>query len=217
MANKTYAQWCPVSRALDIVGERWTLLIVRDLGLGVRRFSELQADLVGISPSLLSGRLRQLTEAGVIERVGVQYQLTDRGVDLLDVVGELGRWGVDLMSDRTETDRRSAVQSRSVLRHLVSTDRLPDHAFTAEFRLDEFVHTLAIAPVDLEVRPHRRVRVVDGMAHGAADARVEGSIDVIAKYRRGVIDADAAFTGSGLVVFGDERATGLVAQLFAPG
>ncbi len=217
VANKTYAQWCPVSRALDVVGERWTLLIVRDLGLGVRRFSELQADLVGISPSLLSGRLRQLTEAGVIERERAQYRLTERGTALLEVVAELGRWGLELMPDRYEVERRSTLQSRSVLRYLVSTDRLPDHSFTVEFQLDDGVHTLDIAPPEQGLRPHHRVSVVAGPVDRSVDVRVTGSIDLIAQYRRGVIAADVAFADHGLTLDGDERSADLVTQLFAPG
>ncbi len=88
-----YGQYCPISRALDLLGERWTLLIVRDLLVGTTRFNELARGLPGLSRSLLSLRLRQLERAGVVERVDGEYLLTGAGRELQPVVFGLAEWG----------------------------------------------------------------------------------------------------------------------------
>lgn len=95
---KSYGQRCPVTRALDLVGDRWTLVIVRDLLDGPRRFARLRADLTGISPTLLAQRLDRLVVDGLAERSDDGYRLTSRGEALAPVVDELGRWGLDLMT-----------------------------------------------------------------------------------------------------------------------
>ena len=112
MNSKVYGQFCPVARSLDVIGDRWTLLIVRDLLLGTRRFKDLQASLVGIAPNLLSDRLRRLEEAGLVIRTffkqlppRVEYRLTDKGKSLDSVVKSLARFGMlNLMSPPTRRD-----------------------------------------------------------------------------------------------------------------
>ncbi|HVX17885.1 MAG TPA: winged helix-turn-helix transcriptional regulator [Acidimicrobiales bacterium] len=88
-----YGQYCPVTRALDVVGERWSLLIIRDLLVGTSRFNDLARGLPGLSRTLLSKRLRQLEAAGIVTRRGTDYVLTDAGEALHDVVFGLGAWG----------------------------------------------------------------------------------------------------------------------------
>lgn len=104
---KTYGQLCAVARALDIVGDRWTLLVVRELLiLGRARFTDIQQGLPGIAPNLLSQRLRDLEEHGLLRRdtapppaTGVAYQLTDRGRALDGVIRELLKWGAPTVPD----------------------------------------------------------------------------------------------------------------------
>jgi DNA-binding HxlR family transcriptional regulator len=97
---KPYDQACPVAKALELVGERWTLLIVRDLLGGARRFQDFQASLPGIAPALLSERLKLMEEHGLVARrfysehpPRAEYGLTDRGRELGVVVGALAAWG----------------------------------------------------------------------------------------------------------------------------
>ncbi|MDL4777215.1 MULTISPECIES: winged helix-turn-helix transcriptional regulator [Thermomonosporaceae] len=91
--GKDYAaQDCSLARALEVVGERWTLLIVRDAFYGVRRFSDFQAHL-DIPRAVLSSRLHALTEAGVLDKHGHEYVLTSMGTELWPVVHTLARWG----------------------------------------------------------------------------------------------------------------------------
>jgi len=88
-----YGQYCPISRALDVLGERWTLLIVRDLLVGTTRFNDLARGLPGLSRSLLTKRLRQLERAGIVERLDGEYLLTEAGRGLEPIVFGLGEWG----------------------------------------------------------------------------------------------------------------------------
>jgi DNA-binding HxlR family transcriptional regulator len=101
MAGKrSYGDPCGIARALDVVGERWALLVVRELVLGPKRFTDLRAHLPGIATDVLSQRLRQLEQAGVLRPValpspasGQAYELTPRGRGLEPVLHALGRWG----------------------------------------------------------------------------------------------------------------------------
>jgi DNA-binding HxlR family transcriptional regulator len=106
MLAKSYKQFCGVAKALDIVGERWTLLIVRDLLLGPRRYTDFARSLVGITPSLLAKRLRELTEHGVVEPTASRtYQLTEHGRCLEPVVLGLGAFGARTMHEPAADDR----------------------------------------------------------------------------------------------------------------
>lgn len=88
-----YGQYCPISRALDVLGERWSLLILRDILVGSTRFNDLARGLPRLSRSLLTKRLRQFERAGIIERVGNHYLLTEAGRGLEPIVFGLGEWG----------------------------------------------------------------------------------------------------------------------------
>jgi DNA-binding HxlR family transcriptional regulator len=90
---RTYAQYCPIVRAVETLGDRWTLLILRDMLVGARRFNELARGLPGISRALLSRRLRQLVAAGLVEQVHDGYELTQAGHDLRPLVFGLAEWG----------------------------------------------------------------------------------------------------------------------------
>lgn len=94
MATSTsYGQYCPLSRALDVLGERWSLMIIRDLYAGTSRFNDLARGLPGLSRGLLSRRLRQLEAAGVVDHVDGHYRLSPAGRDLEPVLFGLGTWG----------------------------------------------------------------------------------------------------------------------------
>jgi DNA-binding HxlR family transcriptional regulator len=97
-----YDQWSPDTRALDLVGDKWTLLIVRDLAAGPRRFVELQRVLPGISTEQLRSRLNRMVADGLLTRQRyrevpprVDYELTERARDLMPVLGALARWGYE--------------------------------------------------------------------------------------------------------------------------
>ncbi|MFC0622856.1 winged helix-turn-helix transcriptional regulator [Kribbella deserti] len=100
--GRSYRQFCGLARALDVVGDRWNLLIVRELLPGPQRYNELKASLVGIATNLLAERLRSLEENGIVERqlgdTGVRYALTPWGAELREPMEALGRWGAPLLA-----------------------------------------------------------------------------------------------------------------------
>jgi DNA-binding HxlR family transcriptional regulator/putative sterol carrier protein len=100
MAKRSYDQYCGLAQALDLVGERWTLLIVRELLMGPKRYTDLRESLPGIATNLLADRLEHLVRVGVVGRERLQpptpaviYRLTERGRGLETPIIELGRWG----------------------------------------------------------------------------------------------------------------------------
>ncbi len=106
--RKTYGQACPVAKTLELIGDRWTLLVVRDLLPGCRRFQDLLESLPGIAPNILSDRLKRLEEHELIARrfysehpPRAEYELTDKGKELGVIVGALAAWG------SRHVDRRS--------------------------------------------------------------------------------------------------------------
>jgi DNA-binding HxlR family transcriptional regulator len=106
--DTTSSLGCPVARTAEIIGNKWTPLIVRDLERGCRRFSELERSLVGISPKTLSERLKRLEEAGVVVRAcfaevppRVEYSLTDKGHALLPVIESMRSFGATWLADES--------------------------------------------------------------------------------------------------------------------
>ena len=100
-ARRSYDDACAAAHALDLVGERWALLVVRELVLGPKRFTDLMAGLPGVSTNILSERLRGLEGAGIVRRrtlpppaASKVYELTEWGAELEDIIVRLGRWGV---------------------------------------------------------------------------------------------------------------------------
>src|SRR3954465_10675592 len=108
---RSYDEYCAIAKSLDVIGDRWTLLIVRELTLrGACRYTDLRNGLPGIASNLLAGRLRELEHAGVIAREDAPppvatalFRLTPRGEHLRPVLEGLGRWGIPLMGG-TEPD-----------------------------------------------------------------------------------------------------------------
>ncbi|MFF4312731.1 winged helix-turn-helix transcriptional regulator [Streptomyces sp. NPDC001507] len=109
--RRSYDQFCSAARALDVVGDRWTLLIVRELLAGPRRYTDLHADLPGVSTDVLASRLKDMERDGLTTRrrlpppgAAYVYELTPRGRELLPVLQALGRWGEPELGERRPTD-----------------------------------------------------------------------------------------------------------------
>ena len=145
---RTYGDRCGVARALDAIGERWALLVVRELLLGPKRFTDLRAGLPHIGPDMLSQRLRELERAGVLHRHTLPppagsrvYELTERGRELEPVVLALGRWGS--RAPFPGGDARLGVDAFVVaLKTLFQPTNLEA---TVELRLDDQAFTATIA------------------------------------------------------------------------
>lgn len=148
MAARDYGQYCGITQALELVGERWALLIVRDLLVGPRRYGELAAGLPRIPSNILAARLKQLQEAGVIRRVPrsriIIYELTPYGHELEPVVLALGAWGFKALGDPRDeqviTPDSMTMTLRTAFRPHVAAG-LPPTAYAAR-----------LGPADLLVR-----------------------------------------------------------------
>jgi DNA-binding HxlR family transcriptional regulator len=107
MPERTYNQYCGLARALDLVGERWALLVMRELTLGGKRFTDLREGLPGIGTNVLATRLRELQADGIVRKLRLMppadttvYMLTDHGARLVPAMLALGRWGAKTMGPR---------------------------------------------------------------------------------------------------------------------
>jgi DNA-binding HxlR family transcriptional regulator len=134
-----YKQYCPVARASEILAERWTPLIVRELIAGSHRFNEIERALPGISRSLLASRLRHLHDAGVVERLpGAQskvpeYHLSEAGRELTSVIEALGAWGVRWAFDDPQPEELDAGLLVWKIHQRINHERLPNRRTVVEF------------------------------------------------------------------------------------
>lgn len=130
------AQYCPVSKGADLLGDRWKILIVRELSFGPLRFNQFERGLPGISRSVLSARLRRLASDGVLERApDGGYQLTTVGRELAPVLKELGNWVATwIMDDPSPAEADPELLMLYISRH-VDADELPAERVVARFDL----------------------------------------------------------------------------------
>lgn len=156
--KRTYGDPCGIARALDVVGERWALLVVRELLLGPKRFTDLRAGLPHLGQDVLSQRLRELERAGVVQRTTLPppagsrvYELTDWGHELEPVVLSLGRWGsrAPFPPDRTELGVDSLVLALKTVFDPDRADGLTGASY--ELRLGEQVFTARLADRHLDL------------------------------------------------------------------
>lgn len=132
-ATRTYGQRCGLALSLDLLGERWTLLIVRELARGPKRFRDLLEGLDGIGTNLLSARLKSLEEAGVVEKVTLPapaevpaYALGPKGLSLEPILEDLALWGFELgVIERDELRTRAAWAAMSMRAQMVRSDGPP--------------------------------------------------------------------------------------------
>ncbi|MEO3757095.1 winged helix-turn-helix transcriptional regulator [Mycobacterium sp. B14F4] len=133
-----YGQFCPVAKAMELLDERWTVLVVRELLAGSTHFNDLRRGVPKMSPTLLSKRLQTLTRAGVVERSEIDgrtiYTLTDCGRELVGVVEALGTWSVRWMSDLAEKDLDPSVLMWDI-RRTISLEQWPRARTVVAFRL----------------------------------------------------------------------------------
>src|SRR5262245_27032300 len=136
-----YQQYCPVSRAAEILADRWTPLIVRELVLGSHRFNDIERGLPGISRSLLASRLRDLEDACVVERLPraqsklTEYHLTEAGRELKVVIEALGAWGVRWAFGDPRPEELDAGLLVWKIHQRIDRERLPETRTVVEFDL----------------------------------------------------------------------------------
>jgi DNA-binding HxlR family transcriptional regulator len=163
VGERTYGQGCAIAHALDLVGERWALLVVRDLLLGPKRFTDLLTGLPGISPGVLTQRLRELTDAGVLGRRRLRapaaswvYELTPWGNQLAPIVTSLAQWA----SHSPGMPYDAPMGSDSVM---LSLGALFDHTAAADLEMTIAIH-LGDEPFQVRVA-HGELMVSRGDTH----------------------------------------------------
>jgi DNA-binding HxlR family transcriptional regulator len=133
-----YGQFCSFARALDLVGERWTLLVVRELLSGSSRFNDIRRGIPRISRTMLSARLRDLADSGLITRgAGPTYELTEEGRELGGIVRELGTWGQRWLPRTLPREELDADALLWDMRRRVRLEELPDAPVVARFELSD--------------------------------------------------------------------------------
>lgn len=143
MPRRSYDQYCPLARGMDVVGERWTVLIVRELLAGPRRYTDLHADLPGVSTDVLASRLKEMENDGLVTRrrlappaATAVYELTPRGRDLLPALMVLADWGAADLAQRRPTDALRAHWFAIPLMHRIA-ELVAPCAGVVEVRLSE--------------------------------------------------------------------------------
>jgi DNA-binding HxlR family transcriptional regulator/putative sterol carrier protein len=141
--KRSYGQYCTVARALDVVGERWTLLLVREFSTGPKRFKDLLGGLPGIGTNLLTNRLKTLERQGIVRRATLPppagsnvYELTELGRSLEPVIVTLSRWGAKLLDAPGEGEELRAGWAAVAMRSAIGQRVADDRPSTYEFRID---------------------------------------------------------------------------------
>jgi DNA-binding HxlR family transcriptional regulator len=186
---KSYGQYCAIARGLDVVGDRWTLLIVRELLTGPRRYADLQEGLAGIATNLLADRLRHLEEHGVVERDGRgTYTLTKWGQGLADPIYALARWASPLMGDPAGDDQFRSSWLRPVVANIF--DGIDPHRpdITIEIHTGESPMTIVSSGGRVQLQPGSADSpelVISGPPHGVMGL-LAGRLDKASASERGV-------------------------------
>src|SRR4051812_3355243 len=187
---RSYGQYCAMAKALDVVGDRWTLLIVRELAAqGPSRYTDLRNGLPGIATNMLADRLREMEQAGIVRRqeapppvATTLFSLTERGEELMPVLHALGRWGVAYMGEQGEDEFRG-YWLKYPLEQLFA-DAAPDEPpVTLELHTGD-------GPVVVET-VDGAIRVRPGSADHP-DAVISGDADVVINLLRGSVDLRGA-------------------------
>ncbi|MFG1946160.1 winged helix-turn-helix transcriptional regulator [Nonomuraea sp. NPDC048826] len=152
MEQRTYKQYCATARTLDLIGERWTVLLIRELLTGPKRFSDLQASLRGLGTGLLAARLKHLEHEGLARKVTLPppartsaYALTEAGAELAPAILELARWGLKwAMDERREDETFHPGWAVLGLRACFDADAAAGIHVVCEFRVDEEVFHIRV-------------------------------------------------------------------------
>ena len=157
--KRSYDQYCAVARGLDIIGDRWTLLLVRDLLLGPKRYKDLLSGLPGIGTNLLADRLKELEAARLIERTvlpppagSAVYQLTETGQSLETVMTALGRWGARFLGPPKKTDVMVPRAYFVAMRGVFNPEAAAGITLTYEVRIGDLVFEVRVADGRLTTR-----------------------------------------------------------------
>jgi DNA-binding HxlR family transcriptional regulator len=209
-ARRKYDQGCGSAHALDLIGDRWALLVVRELLLGPKRFTDLRDGLPGIGPNVLSQRLSELEEIGVLRRrvlpppaASTVYELTEWGMELDDIVVQLGRWGARSPDLRLGPETRPEWLMLG-MRSIYDPEEEPAPT-TYELRFGDETFWARTDPASLTV----------GRGEASQpDAVLTSDVETVAKLLRGMLKPAAALKSGALRLEGDRAAFDRLPSLF---
>lgn len=197
MLKRSYGQYCGFARAVESLGERWALLIIRDLLNSPKRFTDLHRGLAGVPTNVLTARLKELESAGIIRRNvlpsperGVAYELTEYGAELEEIVLRLGRWGAKTLGDPRPGEVVTVDSMIMALRTIFRPEAARNARVTFELRMGDIVIHARVNEGNAHVAkgpaPHADLVIEGGPAikqllsgeRTAADAIASGSVKV---------------------------------------
>jgi DNA-binding HxlR family transcriptional regulator/putative sterol carrier protein len=210
-SNETYKDGCAAAHALSLVGERWALLVVRELMLGPKRFTDLRAGLPNVSPNVLAQRLRDLEEVGVVQKrklpppaAAQVYELTPWGYGLEPVLVQLGRWGVQspLLPKGASLSLNSLILS---LRTMFNPQMAKGLKASYELKLGDYYFFAHVENSQFEILP-------GGAKH--PDATLETTPDILAALVYGGYDFAEALRSGQVKLTGDKNVAKRFLKLF---
>jgi DNA-binding HxlR family transcriptional regulator len=214
MGEFRYPQFCPFARAAEILGHRWTILILRNMAFGPQRFSDLRGGLAGISASVLSQRLEELLARGILQQrtlpppaASVVYELTEAGRALTPVMIELARWGARFMEPPEPGDQTEPEWARAAIALFKRWEATP--AVALELRI-----TGAAEDVVVTARGGPDGTSVENTGGGKVDAVLRLAPDVLICALLGHVAIDDALADGRIALRGDERAAARLPDLF---
>jgi DNA-binding HxlR family transcriptional regulator len=207
---KRYGQYCPVAHALDLIGDRWALLIVRELMLGQRRFTDLADALPGIGSNILTARLRALETVGIVRKTKLRppwavtvYELTENGRELDGVLRSLAQWGARTLGTPAPDDCWSMYAVHARFRPDAAVDGVYEIRFDGGETISLAVRSGQLTAVKLPAEePTLVVQVAPETLHGL----IEGAVSV----RAAVAD------GRAQILVGSQTELGHLVAMFAP-
>lgn len=201
MARRSYDQFCSLARALDVVGERWTLLIARELMLGPKRFSDLLPALPGIGKNLLAARLRHLEDHDLVRRRELPppagsrvYELAEDGRALGPALSELGRWGIERLETPPPEVLFRPAWAMFPLSYMANTEAAEGLRETYEFRIGDERFTIHVRDGRVEPRSGAAERpdLIVTMSDDTLRELFEGELEAAAGLSQGRIGIEGA-------------------------
>ncbi len=203
MSKRSYNQYCAVARALDIVGERWTLLLVRELLMGPKRFKDLLEGLPGIGTNLLTARLKDLERYGLVQRATLPppagskvYELTELGRLLEPVLAALGRWGLEFLDTPNQEDDFRPAWAMVAMHYALKPEAASGLQETYEFHIDEEAFHLRVKDGEVEALQGPAVE---------PDLVVRGGTQAFLALATGQVEPEEALDSGEIRIEGDQE------------
>ena len=213
--SKGYGQYCPVAKAVEIIGERWTMLVLREILMGSRRFNDIQRGVPSMSSALLAKRLKDLEYTGIVERTAIpgskirEYQLTQAGEDLKPIIVGLGLWGQCWLEDHLEQkDLDAGVQMWDVRRR-IDTSVLPEKRTVLQFEFPDAPKARRLWWIVIE---HGEVDLCYSDPGYEVDLYFSTDLMTMAKIWLGRLEIKKALSDETLELIGDNKIAGSISS-----